>query len=464
MRITSTVGRVLPLAAAAWAAMASLPSWAQTGLPDDLAAMKEEMAKLRAEIGELRAVKSEVEALRKQQDQNWMDQRRAEATAAVVRDVLADAETRKSLRSDQPTVGYDGGFFITDPEGRFKIKFVGVIKPRWMGSTQHDPPVPVVGPPAVPGDPDEYRGGFEMTCTRFGFTGFVVDPSWQYLILAKISGTGTLALLDSHVTKQLPRGFAVQYGQFQAPFLQEEIIFETRQQLVDRSLVAGALGTSYVQGINASWTGRWLKACVAVSDGIKTLNTPAMTADTDWAVTGRANIKLVGQWAQYAEFEAWRGDKPMVVLGLAAHAQDGEYGTPAAETRIHRFTADLMAKYRGLSLFAAAIAGSTQVNGSPDTDQMAFVIQGGVFATDKLELIGRFEYGDADVVAESDLAVLTLGFNYFFAKHQLKFTGDVGYAFNPVSDTWDNTALGWRKDAPGKDGQVVIRFQFQLLF
>ena len=54
--------------------------------------------------------------------------------------------------------------------------------------------------------------------------------------------------------------------------------------------------------------------------------------------------------------------------------------------------------------------------------------------------------------------------NRYWKKHNLKWTTDIGFGLNEVDGTFDKTGVGWREDAPGDDGQIVLRSQFQLKF
>ncbi|HRP63092.1 MAG TPA: hypothetical protein PK400_07365, partial [Phycisphaerales bacterium] len=65
-----------------------------------------------------------------------------------------------------------------------------------------------------------------------------------------------------------------------------------------------------------------------------------------------------------------------------------------------------------------------------------------------------------------DLAVITVGVNKYFSKHAVKWTTDVGYGINEVDPFWGSrgAGAGWRSDAAGDKGQIVIRSQLQLVF
>ena len=99
-----------------------------------------------------------------------------------------------------------------------------------------------------------------------------------------------------------------------------------------------------------------------------------------------------------------------------------------------------------------------------DVDQYGFFIRGGLFVMDDLELYAQYEWGDLDVDAIEELQVITLGVNKYWDKHNLKWQSDLGFAFDEVSSAWASDSSGWRADAPGEDGQIVVRTQVQLLF
>ena len=63
-----------------------------------------------------------------------------------------------------------------------------------------------------------------------------------------------------------------------------------------------------------------------------------------------------------------------------------------------------------------------------------------------------------------DLAVVTIGGNYYLDGQDVKLSADVGFGLNPVNTFWTSDQAGWRIDAPGVRPQIVVRTQFQLLF
>ncbi len=78
--------------------------------------------------------------------------------------------------------------------------------------------------------------------------------------------------------------------------------------------------------------------------------------------------------------------------------------------------------------------------------------------------VGRYEWSDFDSPGVADLSVVTVGVVRYYNGNLLRWTTDVGVGLNPVDPAFASPRLGWRADAPGEDGQVVVRSQLQLLF
>ncbi|QNN20786.1 hypothetical protein HED60_00385 [Planctomycetales bacterium ZRK34] len=409
----------------------------------------------------------ELSQMRAREDQSWLTTRRAEEVKALVREVLSDADTRASLADGGMTGGWNNGFFLASEDGNYLLRFLGQIQARYTYSHQATSATILdtsTAPPTVvsPSD-DNDRGGFGITRTRFGFKGHVIDPSWSFLLWAGYDCTGNAVLLDAYINKQVDDHLMITAGQFKLPFLKEYMVSETRLQFVERSLIAGEFCGTYTQGIKATWTNDMVRLIASANDGASAINTIWHDRTAEGiAGTGRAEIKLFGDWSNYNEWESFTDDEPMMVIGGAVHYQKGEYGTTDRETEDARWTVDASLEMGGWNIYSAIIG--ENLSGATQADRLAWMIQGGCFVTEALELIARYEWGDSDVDGEDPLSVMTVGFNYFIAKHRLKITTDVGYGFRAVAATWASNPLGWRQDAPEANGQIVIRSQIQLLF
>jgi hypothetical protein len=424
------------------------------------------IAELRATVANLQ---TQVDQLKSQNDENWLTDQRAAEIRGLVQDVLADADTRASLLQDGAVAGYDKNFFIGDAAGNFLLKVAGQMQFRFVYNNQDE----------AGGDSNRY--GFENRRTKLRFFGHVVDPSWQYLVLGAFDRDGGAFVLDeAFITKDLENGLKIRAGQFKAPFMREELVSSTRQQAVERSLVNEEFNQDRVQGVELAWEGDNARAAAAVSDGffpggVGTDNTGWQMEDTEFALTGRAELMLMGDdWKRFDDFSSWREDEgTAIMLGGAIHYQKDESGTAgpnpftgtADEVEFLGLTADVSAEFGGINAFAAVTYRDLE-NDLPGSDlsQLGFVLQGGFFFTEDLEGFARYEWADADIAGIEDLSVITIGVNKYFAKHNLKWQNDVGFGLDEVAGIWSTSSAGWRTDPADDDGQVVIRSQMQLLF
>jgi hypothetical protein len=384
--------------------------------------------------------------LEQRNGQTWMDRAGSTDVQAIVDQAVADAEQRVGSRA-----GYDNGFVIGSEDGSAKLKIRGLLLARYDVSTQNDGPV------------DDTRSGFEIARSRFGFAGHVVDPSWKYFLWTGFSANGSAILLDATITKDLAQeigeGWSITAGQFKLPLWREWLVSETSQQAIERSLL-NKLSGSYTQGVMLQKQTDNLRWSATFNDGLGEISSPFTDEDAEFALGGRVEWKLAGDWKQYGAFESWRGDEPIFVFGGAVHYQEGESGTPTVQTDILRWSADATVGLGGANLFAAVIGDHEQ--GGTECEDYGVLLQAGVFLTDRWELFGRYEWADTNDCG--DVSLVTVGVNYFFKRFNLRWTSDVGYSFEPVSSFWASDAAGWRVDAPGEDGQVVFRTQMQLLF
>lgn len=385
----------------------------------------------------------------------------------LVDEILTDAQRRSKLPGQGATVGYDDGFYVQSADGNFSLKLFGMFQVRHTYDTQ-DSSADVSG--------DEDRSSFELSRVRIGLRGNVVDPTWEYMVLVGNGADGSYILLDAYVVKKLNKQWAIQAGQFKVPLWKEFIVSETRQPLAERSLLSMKFSGSYTEGVTVGYAGERVSVLASINDGLSGGASSGITGGghtSPWSeedvegygVSGRVEFLVAGAWKQGTEYESWRGDKPAVIVGAAAHYQQGEYGTASDEARIIRWSADVLAKCSGFSLSAAVLGNHVDDSATvANVDQYGALLQGGWFATPNVELVARYEWGDSDMPGEDDLSIVTLGVNWFIVRHRLKLTADIGYALNSVGPSWCSSGTGWRADSSDSDGQIVTRAQLQLLF
>ena len=358
--------------------------------------------------------------------------------------------------------GHDSnGFFIGSDDGNFRLNVGGQMQARYMINFQDDDDSSAI---------DSTRGGFENTRTKLILSGNVLNPNWTYRVESNFGQGGVDTLEDAWINYDFDNGFSFTVGQFKLPGLREEMVWSGYQQAVERSLINSAFTLDRSQGIMLTYEGEWFRGSAAFSDGARGLNSASLAYDTEYAFSLRGEILFAGTWDQFNDFASWKGEDFGFLLGGAFHFQDGEYGTPALETQIIGLTLDASVEFGGANLFGALVWNDVDNDAGVDANPWGFVVQGGFFLTEDWELFGRFEYGDADDIFgdSDDLMALTLGVTKYWDRHNLKWTTDVGVAFDAVDLLWvstpDANLTGWRADVPDEDTQVVVRTQLQLLF
>jgi hypothetical protein len=409
----------------------------------------------------------QVDELKAAANANWLTQQRADEIRGLVQDVLADADSRASLLANGVVTGWDKGFFIGSADGNYKLQIAGQLQVRAVYNRQENSPS------------DDNRFGFENRRTKVDFKGHMFDPSWEYYIEAEAGRSGgTFALAENGwLQKNLGNGLKIKAGQFKPMYLREESISSRRLLAVERSLVNAEFSAGTAQGVQASYeTDKW-RVFGSFIDGIATPNTGALSEDTEYAFTGRAEFLIMGDWKNAADDPGFRGGDNVLMVGGGLSWQRDEFGTGMnlpfpdfnnAEVENLGLTADVTWKMSGASIAAALVYRhlETDTDGATDVDldQVAFVIRGGFFVADEVELYAQYEWGDLDIDGIEDLSVITFGVTKYWDKHNLKWQSDIGYGINEVASSWATDGAGYRADAADEDGQIVIRSQFQLLF
>jgi len=367
-----------------------------------------------AQIAEL---KQEIAQLKSQNGDKWLTEQRAAEIRGVVQDVLADTDTRASLQAAQATSGYNNGFFISSPDGNFKLQMNGQLQTRWAYNwlSSRDMTAGSTGGAVSGTNNFNTQGvaksayGFEVRRAKLEFSGHIADPSWQYAMslayqqffgtnVAGANGTttaggggvtqgdnGNAAIMgfeNLYVKKDLGNGFSVMAGQFKSPFLREWLVSSKYQLAAERSLVNTLFSTGWTQGIQANWNNDMLRVMASYNDGANNANLGSISGTsvngfdatgassnggvgfTQWAFTGRVEAMLSGNWAQFDKLTSMRGEGSGILVGGGINWQrGGQQGTepyasntPAnanADSESFSWTLDATWQLGGANLYAA---------------------------------------------------------------------------------------------------------------
>lgn len=437
MSLTKFVGLLAGTALAGSAFAASV---------DDGTDAMNEIANLKKEIAELKAANGD----------KWLTEQRETEIRAVVQDVLADADTRSSLQAAQATSGYNNGFFISSPDGNFKLQINGQLQTRWAYNWLSTRDMTNSSTATTGSFNASTQGvskaayGFEVRRAKLEFSGHISDPSWQYaatLAYQQFFGTNTagsnaagtaggggvsqgdngnaavMGFENLYVKKDLGNGFSVQVGQFKSPFLREWLVSSKYQLAVERSLVETLFSTGWTQGIQLNWNNDMLRVMASYNDGannanlgsisgtsvngVPTTNTNSGAGFSQWAFTGRVEAMLSGNWAQFDNLTSMRGEGSGILVGGGINWQRGGqqsngFGTAAANTpangnadgEFFSWTIDATWDLGGANLYGAWVMNTSYSlpGGNSDINSYGIVLQGGYFITDAVELFARWEW------------------------------------------------------------------------
>jgi len=425
---------------------------------------------------------------------------------AIVSEMLADADNRSSLLAAGGG-GHDGGmFYLADASGNFRLNVGGQVQFRYLLNFRDDIDG---GPNALPNrENDDFESGFQTSNTRLWFTGNIVDPNLYYAIIGNFDSDtgGNFNLEEAYAGYKWDNGFSLQWGQFVLPFLREKLVAPWYQLAADRSLTNETFDQGYSQGIQLGYASEDFRAMLAFSDGFRSANSQfgsvnsspngnfgftGQGGESDWAITARVEFKFAGAWDQFKDFTSMPESQFAAMLGLAGHIEGSANDIlvqpdPAdptqdfqAETQFGGVTLDVSLEGDGWNLYAAGNVAFTDNsadagNGANNsTTDYGLVVQGGFFFPDTdWELFARYDgifvdddrnSGNND--SDDSFSTVTVGTNYYWSGHAAKFTFDVQYFIDNANDglnTSANADIGYL--GSGEDGEVTLRFQFQLLF
>lgn len=363
-----------------------------------------------------------------------------------------------------PASGHDGSaFFVGSEDGAYKLKVGGQIQFRYVLNYRDEPT----------NTDEDVTNGFQTRRTRLEFAGNAFGKETTYLVQTDFSRSdGTATVFDAWVRHALNESWGVRFGQFKVPLLREELVSGKRMLAADRSITNGVFTQARSQGVQLEYDGDRARFAGAFSDGLNTLNTDFdASTEADYALTSRVDLRLAGDWKQFADFTSWRGSDFGAMLGAAAHWQSGGSTGGTTDRDVLQYTVDLSLEGDGWNAFIAFIGRNTDPSGGEEVDDFGILAQGGVFLTEKTEMFARYDLvipDDNRGGGDADFSTLTAGVNHYFVErsHAAKFTADLMYFLDAQADSASlvgrSTGVGLLPDA--EDGQVAARFQFQLLF
>ena len=333
-----------------------------------------------------------------EREPTWMETRRSEETQALVREILADADTRTMMQGGKSPVTVNVGGFL---QTRYSYNSGGDV---------------------------EANHGFSLQRARLILSGDVYGIG--YKVSGQWSDGGEFTLKDAYGVGNLA-GVDFKFGQFKAPFMKEVLVSQVDTLAADRSIVAYTYGQGRSQGIEFGKDFGALNLRAAYTDGFNSANGAgvqngyALTARADWDITDWWNLGAAISWNDLVDTDYWT------------------------------YTFDTGVDVGGLGLNAAFV-GINQDSGH----NWATTFSASYYCMDNLQGYVAYEYGQTPSGGD-DLSVATVGANYFINKN-VKWTTDIGYAFNGIGSSWDVADTGWNNST--ESGEYLVRTQLQIQF
>jgi hypothetical protein len=424
-----------------------------------------QIAELKAEIASLRTA---------QQGDQWLTEQRATEIRGIVTDVLADSETRSSLQGSGAGAGYNGGFFLASADGNYSMKINVLQQIRWTFNDRTGASENGLG--------NNNNWGFENKRSRLSFGGNMVDSTWTYKLSYYFAYSNDVefngespVLADAYVAKDLGDGLTLTVGQFKLPFSGEYGVDAGNLQFNDYSTISNTFTANYGAGVMIGYASDGFRINAAYVNAISYLaagsdidngfdaNSPA----AEYAFTARAEIKASGTWEQFNDAQSFKGDEFGVLVGFGANWENANSTNSFTndDAQIFGATADVTMDFGGASVMGAFYWDNVDSDAGT-FNPFGFTVQGGVFVSDDVEIVARYEYGDLDGFFGNDFSALTLGANWYVAKNQAKLGVNFGYAFDSVTGLWAVAADGNNllEDDAGEDGQWLIQAQLSFSF
>jgi len=455
-----------------------------TSFQQQLDEMRRQLDAVQTETTQMRETLDELKA----EDLDWLSQKRADDIRELVQDILSDADSRNSLVGDGLLGGWSDGFFLASSDGRFQLKIGGLIQERFVQNYLRSDTT------------DRWRGGIETTRMRLNFSGHIFDRDTTFLVQA---GYGYLdpnsilpntriadRLWDAWVKFKLSENWSAKIGVFMLPFTRESLVSDQYQLAVDHSLIDYRLGLGRSQGIELTWVPNdTTRVFLSTSSGSPTLRgvnisgtnpTPpwaALSEDTDWSATARAEFLLEGSWSQFNQFTSPIGSEQGMMWGVAVHGQKAErLGRGNGKQDQYGITSDISIHSDGMTFFASGVF-HNQKNASssvPNGDWLGYVVQASTYMTDTTEYFIRYASGGViqDSLGNNDVHILTNGINWYLDGQGLKITSDLGISFGEISvgqggsdspPGMANQMVGWRPST-NQNAEWLFRTQLQLAF
>lgn len=323
----------------------------------------------------------------------------------------------------------------------------------------------------------DFHNETQLRTFRLFTYGHLLSKDLQYVVqlafgAAEYDPSSPSPVFDAFVDYKLHRDVQLRVGQYFVVFDRARTIRESSLQFVDRQQVVQELNLDRDVGLTVLSNdllglGGKLNYALGIYGGNGRNRTTNRRAG--YMFTGRVGVKPFGQFDDDVEGDLQRIEKPRLAIGIAAAFNDnadrtrGTIGTAyQAATFDYKYAAaDLVFKWRGVSLLAEALTRQARVDSKTNLLQgvsvqewsrsgWGYLLQAGVMLTSRVEVTGRWD--ELRTVGNTDPTLATLvqkqgrevggGINVYLNGHLLKLQADYSARFGPADvDLWQVVRL-----------------------
>ena len=350
------------------------------------------------------------------------------------------------------------------------------------------------------GNVGEFSSNFLIRRSRFKFNGYAFTPKLKYKMEFGLTnrdiGGGIDAehnkaprfILDAFIDWNFYGNFSLKAGQAKLPGNRERVISSANMQTVDRSRLNSRYNIDRDIGVQLKHhfnIGNFIvKEVVSFSQGEGRNLTVNNIGGYDY--TFRVEMLPFGKFQSKGDYigaAIKREEKPKLAVGFTYDINDraarergqngsfiyNEDGTYANGKTLNTIFADLMFKYKGLSIMAeyankTTADGEVNVYDNVDTSLVVgtyfagtgFSVQAGWMFKNNVELLGRYTNITPNVGVSAIEDEYTIGLSKYVVGHKLKVQTDLSYRQNSVAGSTDVNL--------GKDDILFWRLQMDIHF
>lgn len=375
--------------------------------------------------------------------------------------MLALAGTASLSMAQEATTGRDSsGVFIKS--GDTKLSIGGFAQFRYYMNFRD-----------TATDSEDFTNGFTTRRTRLSFQGNLTKELSFRIDGDVTASTGVFgSTADTYMDYKFDDNWSMRLGQFKAPILKEELIGDTNQQFVERSLVNAVFTGARTQGLQLGYKGEQFRGWAMLSDGLRASNTDFDSdRESDFALTGRVEFMWAGDdWKRFDRMSSWRESGYAGTLGAAVHYQDGGETGGTTDQSILLYTIDSLTQGDGWNIYIAGIGRNTEPATGDSFDDFGVIVQGGLFVSDQTELFARYSFisPDDNRVNGNDFNEIGAGVAYYlFPKSgAAKFTADANWTLDDQAGSSSIVRPSSNDGflASSEDDQLYLRLQMVVQF